>query len=819
MGEVRRVFDQAMNRFVAMKIIHPDLAQDGELASAFIAEARATAQLEHPGIITVHEWGYLSDGRPYFTMNEVKGRTLKVLIRDIHASPDARSWEGSPGKWTFRRLIDAFHKVCEAMSYAHSTGIVHRDLKPSNIMVGDYGEVRVMDWGLVGLHARSVPTSADTEKGSPQEDKHSYSTVRRRPVAGTPAYMSPEQAKGQHHLLGPRSDVYSLGSILYEILAGRPAFEGNDAREVIAQVASGMAVPALPRRSAGPSVETITGLRTHIGVNPIATGELSPLVGPNVPDELIEICMRAMARDAHARYPDAGQLASAVAAWLDGAQRRETALSVVLEADNLYPRVQSRRSEAIRLRREAAELLGQLRGNASIQAKQPGWKLDDRADQLMREADVLEVQYLQTLRASLTHVAELPEAYARLASYYREQHAMAEANRNWHAAAQCELLLRTYDRGQHTAYLRGDGVLTLLTDPPGATVTLERYELVERRLVAGNRRSLGKTPLRQLPLAMGSYLLHLEAPGRSSVRFPVIIGRQEHWAGIPPEAEEPVLVRLPGENEIGPFDEYVPAGWFWSGGDLEASNSLPRRRLWADGFIMRRFPVTNREYLIFLNALVDEGRETEALNWAPRERVALMGAPADPIYGRDDGGHFYLRPDADGDDWLPEWPVFMIGWDGAMAYADWLAARTGLPWRLPAELEWEKAARGVDGRLFPWGDFADPTWACVADSHDSRPQPASIDSFPIDASPYGIRGLGGNVRDWCLDAYNPDGPPLDGDRVIVRRQAHRELPRVARGGYWLGALRYLRCAYRYRLLPSYRHGDMGFRLVRSYPGT
>ncbi|MDP6933057.1 MAG: formylglycine-generating enzyme family protein, partial [Myxococcota bacterium] len=255
----------------------------------------------------------------------------------------------------------------------------------------------------------------------------------------------------------------------------------------------------------------------------------------------------------------------------------------------------------------------------------------------------------------------------------------------------------------------------------------------------------------------------------------------------------------------------------WMGGDLEAADSLERRRMWVGGFVMRRFPVTNREYLAFLDDLVAQGRESDALRFAPRERGGTAGDHGAMIYGRNSQGKFELRPDADGDTWPLDYPVFMIDLFSAVAYTQWLAETTGLPWRLPMDLEWEKAARGVDGRRFPWGDRFDPSRCCMASSQEGRMLPAVVDSFPVDESPYGVRGMAGNVRDWCLDAFGSDGP--SGDRVTVSpfdaEEAAVEHARWSiRGGRWDGVTNLCRSAGRDGVGPSFRLWSLGFRCVR-----
>jgi serine/threonine-protein kinase len=301
----------------------------------------------------------------------------------------------------------------------------------------------------------------------------------------------------------------------------------------------------------------------------------------------------------------------------------------------------------------------------------------------------------------------------------------------------------------------------------------------------------------------------------------VHIERGAHWDGVPPGGTSPEPVRLPTADALGPDDVYIPAGWFWSGGDPEAPSSLPRHRLWCDGWVVRRFPVTNREYLAFLDDLVVTGREAEAALHEPRERGAGGGAgPA--VYGRDGAGRYVLQPDADGDVWDLDWPVCLVDWHGACAYAAWEAARTGQRWRLAPELVWEKAARGGDGRFFPWGDGFDPSWACLRNSHRGRALPQVVDSFPVDVSVYGVRGMGGNMRDWCGDVYAPEGPALVGGRVVTAGdEAAVGSPvgayRVNRGGGWNLVPRFARVAYRNGVGAGYRDGDLGFRLARTYP--
>ena len=215
---------------------------------------------------------------------------------------------------------------------------------------------------------------------------------------------------------------------------------------------------------------------------------------------------------------------------------------------------------------------------------------------------------------------------------------------------------------------------------------------------------------------------------------------------------------------------------------------------------------------MFLDDLVAQGREAEAGRYQPRERAAVQAVP---VYGRDDAGRFVLQPDVDGDVWDPEWPVFLVDWFGAVAFAAWRAEATGRPWRLLGELEWEKAARGVDGRSFPWGDHLDPSWACLRESRAGRLLPAVVDGWPVDTSVYGVRGLGGNVADWCADVFRREGPQVEGARLPSSYPwaPDAQLGRVTRGGDWVSAMRAARSAYRGAHLPSSRFGALGFRVA------
>ncbi|MBI3820438.1 MAG: SUMF1/EgtB/PvdO family nonheme iron enzyme [Planctomycetes bacterium] len=304
MGVVLRAWDRKLRRDLAMKVILGTDFGSGSLdeksgantgvLQRFLDEAQVTSQLDHPGIVPVHEMGLDGKGRAFFTMKLVKGRDLKTIF-DL-------TFEGKED-WNETRVLGIILKTCEAVAYAHSKGVIHRDLKPGNIMIGKFGETYVMDWGLAKVLSKGDSTKKEktesTELLSQRTDTEAR--VRRDPNAalltmdgeavGTPTYMSPEQAMGAVEQMGPASDVFSMGSILYHLLVKQPPYFD----------------PLLT-----PSPFAI--------LRAVIKGPPRPLVeiNPNIPGELIAICEKAMKRPPEERYPDMLAMAEDLRAYLEG---------------------------------------------------------------------------------------------------------------------------------------------------------------------------------------------------------------------------------------------------------------------------------------------------------------------------------------------------------------------------------------------------------------------------------------------------------------------------------------------------------------------
>jgi serine/threonine protein kinase len=286
MGVVYRARDARLARDVAVKFLHPRFEADGPAAKRFLGEARVTAQLQHPGVPPVHQVGALLGGRPFLVMKLIKGRTLADLLANEPANRG--------------RLLAAFEQACQAVAYAHAHKVIHRDLKPQNVMVGAFGEVQVMDWGLakaLGMMAGPGDPDAGDEAtvaaSAIDSDRGADDATRTGSVLGTPAYMPPEQAIGAVDQIDERSDVFGLGAVLCAILTQKPPYVSADfesTRQLAARAGLGDASSRLDASGADPG--------------------------------WVELCKRCLAREKADRPQDAGAVADAVQAIRTAAEER-----------------------------------------------------------------------------------------------------------------------------------------------------------------------------------------------------------------------------------------------------------------------------------------------------------------------------------------------------------------------------------------------------------------------------------------------------------------------------------------------------------------
>ena len=290
MGAVLKGRDPDLGRELAVKILLESHKDNPDLVRRFVEEAQIGGQLQHPGIVPIYELGTFADHRPFFAMKLVKGRTLSSLLAE--RSDPARE---------LPRFLGIFESICQTMAYAHARGVIHRDLKPSNVMVGSFGEVQVMDWGLAKVLTRGG-TAEDAAAGRIDASETVIATARgdsdsdlsrAGSVIGTPSYMAPEQARGEIDRLDERCDVFALGSILCELLTGQPAFTGRSSGEIQRKASMGNLNDATLR---------------------VRASHADP--------ELISLTMSCLAPERDDRLRHAGEVATRVDAYLMGVQER-----------------------------------------------------------------------------------------------------------------------------------------------------------------------------------------------------------------------------------------------------------------------------------------------------------------------------------------------------------------------------------------------------------------------------------------------------------------------------------------------------------------
>jgi tetratricopeptide (TPR) repeat protein/tRNA A-37 threonylcarbamoyl transferase component Bud32 len=391
-GIVYRVRDAELHRSLAVKVLLPSLRDDADAVRRFLEERQVTGQLQHPGIVPVHSVGNLPDGRPYFAMKLVQGRTLSALLAERLPAASQQRKQGSgsvdledsahPTQTDLPGFLGIFQQICHAVAYAHSRGVIHRDLKPNNVMVGAFGEVQVMDWGLAKV--LSDPASGGRQ---PADDGASVvQTVRTTEpvqasqagaVMGTYAYMPPEQARGEVDRLDERCDVFGLGAILCVILTGQPPYTGPTRKELMRQAQECDLTDAEAR-----------------------------LAQCGADSELIELTRKCLAPDREERPRDAAAVAQVVTAYRAAVQERLRA------AELAAARAAAKTAEERKRRRLAVGFAGAVLMTLLIGGGTSGWWLWQR--QLTRH-DV------EPILADTEAILRQPEKDVRLAERQLDQ--------------------------------------------------------------------------------------------------------------------------------------------------------------------------------------------------------------------------------------------------------------------------------------------------------------------------------------------------------------------------------------------------------------
>ena len=738
-GRVIRAFDRLLGRTVAMKILSRERRKKREPLRRFLVEAKTTGQLEHPNIVPIYDVGKLSTGELYYTMREVRRRSLRDALIRIKTGEKHAIQE-----YSMVHLMTIVQRLCDAVAYAHSRSIIHRDIKPDNIMLGDFGEVLVTDWGLARMLNASDPFNNEAH------------------TMGTPAYMPPEQARGELEHVDQRSDIYSIGAVLYEVLTLEPPFTGENPIDIMLNVVDQKLVP--PRERVAKDVRKI-------------------------PTALNDICVRAMSKNPEDRYQNAADIGDDLEHWITGIQAglSHKKINDGKRAARLYDAFNE---QVQKLTDQVKQEAGMVEAWEAIENKRTLWKLEDERARAEVERARAYGEAVSHYLQALAHKSDDREARRGLADLYWKRRQLARSIRDEADAVYYETLTLQYDDGHYRALLQSPASVQLTTEPDKARVTIARLEANERVLVPGRETDVGFTPLEINESETGTFQVRCDHPERASVSFPIVLRRGQR---------EDISVRLPTPEELKDGFVFVPGGPFIRGGDNDAFDPRPRKTVEVGDFFCAIFPVTFREYLQWINELFKTDPD-RALKHAPQTRGAeglLVRKNKEGIWVPHEilieGPARQMYPEGRGHEW--NIPVVGIRHADALAYCEWRGKKLGVNLRLLTENEWEKAGRGVDGRFFPWGDHFDATFCKMRFSRPDLPQLEPVGMFKKDTSPYGVRDLAGGVQEWCA-SNNRD-----------------QVEQPIRGGAWNQDIRASRLAGRVEVLGAARTAGIGFRVA------
>jgi serine/threonine protein kinase/formylglycine-generating enzyme required for sulfatase activity len=543
LGRVAQARDLVLNREVAVKEMIRG-AEDSRLLRRFLREGEIAGRLSHPHIVPVYDVGVRDEGQgpggamrkvPFFVMTRIVGRDLSEILRAVdrgawddddrpapageNGGPEAPAHHpiGNPAReprkeFSRPRLLQVFQDICLAAGYAHDHGVIHRDLKPANVMVGNYGEVYVVDWGLAKVKGQAddagatvaVPGRASPEQaGAGGEGRGAQAECAPCPVPhaptsqpaltlegdvlGTPAYMPPEQADGRVAEMDERSDIYSLGAILYEILTLRPPFEGSTGLNVIAKVLSGDLTPpslrvsevrrakeegggGAPRRpqqtpgspDVAPADAPDPETRRPAKRDPEGPGYPEP-----IPPELEAIVLKAMARERKDRHASALDLHAEIQGYLEGERQREynreRALAKVAEGRILFERMKKLRADVDALEEERVLRGRGLKAWWPVEKKRDVWAMQDRVEELGDEIARHFGRASTAFHEALGFERRNREARAALTELYWDRALQEEEAGNRSQRIYFEGLAREYNDGAYDEILEGDGTLSVST--------------------------------------------------------------------------------------------------------------------------------------------------------------------------------------------------------------------------------------------------------------------------------------------------------------------------------------------------------------------
>ena len=630
MSAVYRATDSNLRRVVAVKMIHPHLSSDPDFVRRFEEEATAVAQLRHPNIIQVYDYNH--DGETYYMVLEfVPGETLQNHLKRLN---------NSDRRMPLPDVIDTAVSICDAIDYANERGLIHRDIKPANIMLSVHGQAILMDFGI----AKIIGGQHHTATGA---------------VIGTALYMSPEQIRGQQ--LDQRSDIYSLGVTLFEMVSGRPPFEADSAMTLMMMHVNDQ-VPDLHK------------------------------LNPNLPTGLVAIINRALAKNPDDRYKTAGQMASALKEVQTQLTTRPKAVIPAGEA-TIIEQPAPEQIDATKVEHPAAPEVPPPSSSENIAVK-PG---------------PIAVERPPGIPASPASPSSRPAAAPKA--------------------------------GMRPVLIGGGlaGVLILACLIVGGIFVYNQFigsrNSAPAGLVTATSREPAAVSLAEPPLPTTRNAPTFTPAPPTATLTPAATATST-LTSTPTVPSGPLITDGSGAVML-----LIPAGSFEMGTDAGLPARRPSHTVELPDYYIDKFEVTNEQYAACVNDNVCD---------PPIELGSLTQASyfGDPLFAN--------------------FPVINIQWAAAKQFCEWRGAR------LPTEAEWEKAARGTDGRTYPWGEGINCDYAnvnnCVGDT-------VEVGTYPLDVSPYGIFDMGGNIREFVEDWFNvyPGGDPQASDDFGTK-------VRIVRGG-------------------------------------
>ncbi|MCD4656778.1 MAG: SUMF1/EgtB/PvdO family nonheme iron enzyme [Planctomycetes bacterium] len=896
MGTVYQAFDQDLNRVVALKVHHKNSDPTKDTLMSFVEEARITGQLEHPSIVPVYDIGFTDDKRVYYTMKLVRGRSIREVIENPR--------KGKRGG--IREKLSMFKRMLEALSYAHSKGVVHRDIKPENIMVGKFGEVLVMDWGLaiivdqINRKSRTLKEKSDRLENIMKLFSRKIGGIS---IAGTPGYMSPEQADGNLMDIDATSDVYALGALLYNLLTGKLPFRKQF-------------------ETAKTDLEILQIIKANL-YTPISELKLEfPM-----PSDIESIIYKAMADDKKERYQNAKEMLNDIERYEEGLilsaekstisrrigkfikrHKKQFILTILImlltTAAIFAPIYAYKRQQQIQLQqtRSKVESLNEIAKNylelgyleqaseeinkslALMSNNLASVVISKRLEQMIYEEQVeserkfkLErklyhfdlanafLKEAKNLYATYTDkIIELTNSQKKLsvANYYKLQPAFIEirqllSSAKTKAQKSIEHAHIAGEFGAEVVESIGENYLTLYMLAKELKNTAQsnayrselcelfksipelREQLIERRPVKIEGLSKGswlyftaayiqtykgsnphinentakaseiwdtdlislsesdlldknfindrfKDLSQPLELCEGSYVIMFYSTEAKKVfKLPFIVTSKSNSVKL----DETSILRSFLNDEF----VYVPAGMFWQGGEPELTGELMAAKVLLPDYFISKHEITFAQYTEFLNALIQSIGLEETYKRVPKIDESYVIEP-------DNTGKFMPS------DELKNLPVFAVSFYDAQQYCKWRSQKECKEYRLPTELEWEKAARGIDNRTYPWGNVFSSDYCNMLYSRNV-PELFEVYKyrrfFKKDVSPFGVFDCAGSVAEWTsttLEVSTTDS--IDMEAII-------------KGGSWSWEEPTTRCAYKYAIDTLTKNTAIGFRIAFS----